>query len=113
MSIPSTRAPQRPRARAGDENNYRASFAKELEPGELLTGTPTVVEQTTSDLTISNVKVSTVSLTIKGITTAIGAAVQFHALGFKTGVSYDLLVTAVTDSTPAQTKNRLVTVVTD
>jgi hypothetical protein len=113
MSVPSTNASQRPRARVGDEKNQRVSFAKELDDGELLTGTPLVVEQTTSDLTITNIAVSIAQLTIKGVATAIGEAVQFHSTGFQSGVTYNILVTVVTDATPAQTINRLVTIVTD
>ena len=36
------------------------------------------------------------------------------SIGFQAGVEYDILVSAVTDSTPdAQTKNRLITIITD
>jgi len=113
MVVPSTAAPQRPRARVGDEKNFKVSFAKELDALELLAGTPTAVEQTTSDLTITSVARNTAISTIKGVTTPIDKAVQFHVTGFQAGVTYSILVTAVTDSTPVQTLKRLVTIVTD
>ena len=114
MTVRTTRAPQRPHVRVNDKGDFSVSFAKELDSGELLTGTPTAVEQTTSDLTISNVVVSTAELTIKGITTALGKAIQGHVIGFQTGIEYDILVSADTDATPdAGLKNRLITIITD
>jgi len=114
MSTPSTKSPQRPRARVNDKKNQRVSFSKELESGEVLTGTPTAVEQTTSDLTITRVLVTTAALTIKGVSTPLGEAVTFHVTGFKAGITYEILVTVVTDASPdAQTLNRIITIVTD
>jgi len=78
-----------------------------LDTGESLTGTPTVVEVTTTDLTITSKAVSTTALTINGTSVAAGAAVQFKVSGMKTtGSPYTLKVTVSTNATPAQTKNR-------
>jgi len=88
----------------GGTRNAAVNFQELLDSGELLTGTPTVVEQTTSDLTISNVSVSTAQLEILGDTVAIGEAVQYTFSGqLASQGSYKVRVTATTDATPAQT----------
>jgi len=79
------------------------SFQGKLDTGELLTGTPTIVEVTTSALTLANKAVSTVALTIDGVSNAIGEAVQFSVTGGTAGVTYTINVQVGTDSTPAQT----------
>ncbi len=83
--------------------NVAVSFVGKLDSGEKVTGTPTVTEVDTSDLTISNVAVSTAALTINDKSVAIGEAVQFRVSGGLAGVSYTLRVTAASDATPAQT----------
>ncbi len=91
-------------------NLHSVSFDGKLDSGELLTGVPTVVEQVTSDLTISNIIVNTAELRISNQIVAIGRAVQFKAIGQLVANSpYTLLVTAGTDSSPAQTKQGYVT----
>ena len=94
----------------GDVEMVSIDFTPWLDAGELLTGTPTVAEQTTSDLTIANVAVSTGALTILGDTVATGMAVQAKVSGqlLATG-SYSLLVTVSTDATVARTKKVLAT----
>lgn len=79
------------------------SFAARLDAGELLTGTVTVTEITTSDLTFTNSSVSTTALTIIGQTVPIGEAVQFKITGGTAGVKYVISINVATDSTPAQT----------
>ena len=91
-------ASQQPPTAAGDVRNGSCSFAGQLDSGELLTGTPTVEEQTTSDLTITSEAVSTEALTINGISVAAGEAVQFTFSGMTTANSpYTLKVTVSTD----------------
>ena len=98
-------APQRPVAVPGETLLFAVSFDGVLDSGELLTGAPTVVEQTTSDLTFANETVSTAALTINHQTVAIGKAVQFKVIGHLVANSpYTLAITCSTDSTPAQTK---------
>lgn len=99
-------APQRPTFVVGERNNPAVSFDGVLASGELLTGTPTVAEETTTDLTISSESVNTVALTINGESVAIGRAVQFSVVGQQAGVTYMLKITATTDSVPAQVKIR-------
>ena len=88
----------------GSTRMVAVSFALQLDDGELLTGTPTVVEQTTSDLTLGNKAVSTAALTILGETVPIGEAVQFSVSGGTAANSpYLVRVTCGTDATVAQT----------
>lgn len=97
--------------------NVAVDFTGKLDtnPDELLTGTPTVAEQVTSNLKISNQSVNTVELTVNGKTVAIGKAVQFKVVagantagqGNHKNGEYELLVTVSTDATPAQTLTAL------
>lgn len=89
---------------AGATDVFAVAFDKYLDSGELLTGTPTVVEVDTSDLTLGNKAVSTGSLTILGRTVATGKAVQFSASGATAGTTYRVRVTATTDASPARTE---------
>jgi hypothetical protein len=96
--------PQRQTCRVGEARTPAVSFVGVLESGELLTGTPTVVEVTTSDLTITNEVVNTAAITINSKSVAIGQAVQFKVTGQAAASSpYTLRVTASTDADPAQT----------
>lgn len=100
-------APQRPSASVGSVRNVAVSFANKLDSGELLTGTPTVVDanpNSPEDLTISNIVVNTAVLTINGVSVAVGEAVQCSVSGFvAASFPYTLTVTVGTDATPAQT----------
>ena len=106
-------APQIQTIVVGETRNVAVSFAAKLDSGELLTGTPTVVEVTSSDLTITNEVVSTGELTILGETVAIGQAVTFTVSGAlasgglttplsKAGL-YQIKVTPLTNASNAQT----------
>jgi hypothetical protein len=99
-----TIAIQRGEMSAGAARNVAIDFTDKLDTGELLTGTPTITEVTTSDLTLSNKAVSTASLTILGETVAIGKAVQFKvSAGSGLLGQYTVRITVSTDATPAQT----------
>ncbi len=89
--------------------NVAVSFAGKLDSGELLTGTPTITEITTSDLTFSSVGVNSAALTINGRSVAISEAVQFKVTGGTADRTYRIRVSATSDSSPAQT---LVVIVT-
>ncbi len=108
-------APERHIKVAGATKNIAVSFVGELDSGELLTGTPTVSEFTktsfnaapeddtsSSDLTITNIAVSTVELTINKRTVAIGLAVQMKIVGGTAGVIYRIRITTLSDASPAQ-----------
>ncbi len=82
--------------------NVAVSFAGKLDVGELLTGTPTIIDAATV-LTLSNKAVSTAELTINGATVPIGEALQFKVSGGVDGTTYSIELKCATDSTPAQT----------
>lgn len=97
-------APQIPTMAVGESRNAAMSFAGKLDSGESLTGSPTVAEVGTSDLSFSNEAVSTAQLTINDITVAVGHAVQFKidGSGLVAGRTYQVKVIVPTDATPAQ-----------
>lgn len=100
---------QIPPVAVGDVFNVAVSFAGQLDSGEVLTGTPTITEVTSTDLTISNKAVNSAAITVNGTSVAIGGAVQCKVLGQLLATrEYTLKIVAVTDSTPAQTLNRYV-----
>ena len=97
---------QRHTVSVGETEVVAVNYTDHLDSGELLTGTPTVAEQTTSDLTLANKAVNTATYleAVSGDTVAIGAAVQFSALGGTAANSpYTIRVTVTTDATPART----------
>ena len=75
----------------------------ELDSGETLTGTPTVTEIDTSDLTITNKALNTSSMTINGNTAAVSCAVLFKISGQKAGKLYHIKYTVATTSNPSRT----------
>lgn len=96
-------ATQRQEKTASETRNVAVSFSGKLDSSELLTGTPTIVEVTTSALTLTNKVVSTASLTINGLTVITGEAIQFTVAGGTAGNAYTIKISCGTDSTPAQT----------
>ena len=101
-------APQLHTQAVGEECIHRVSFDGKLEEGETITGLPTAVEQTTTDLTISNVQISTEELQIFNRPVATGRAVLFKCVtsGATIGTRYDILVTASTSA--GQVRNGIV-----
>ena len=98
-------AQERPVAVPGETNLCSVSLVGILDSGELATGTPTVTEVTTTDLTITSIAVSTAELTINNKAVAVGKAIQFKVVGQLVANSpYTLKITVATDSTPAQSK---------
>lgn len=83
--------------------NIAVDFIDQLDAGEVLTGTPTVTEVTTSDLTLSNKIINTAELTINDRTVAIGKAVQCKVTGGTAYRTYKIKISVGTNSTPAQT----------
>jgi len=75
----------------------------ELDSGETLTGTPTVTEVDTADLTITNRTLNSSTMTINGNTVAASCAVLFKISGQKAGTQYNIKYTVNTTSTPART----------
>ena len=96
-------ATERQEKTASAVRNIAVSFVGKLDDGELLSGTPTVSELVTTDLTITNEGVNTAELTISGKSVPIGQAVQFSVAGGTAGRSYKITISVATDSTPSQT----------
>ena len=72
---------------------------------EVLTGTPTGVEVTSTDLTISAVAVNTVTFKDDdGVTIAVGKGVQLRIDGQLDGVQYEITVTAASASPDSNTR---------
>lgn len=96
----------------GDVELFALDYTDILDSTETLTG-PTATEVSTSDLTIANVAVNSAAITVKGVTVAIGKAVQLKVSGQKVSTSYKILVTVSTTSTPARTLARHVAFTVD
>jgi hypothetical protein len=93
---------QIPTISAGDTEVAAVDFTDLLDTGETLTGTPTVVEVTTTALTLANKAISTSSLVILDRVVATGHAVQFKVTGQVATHTYRIRITATTTSTPAR-----------
>ena len=102
------KAKELPRKSPNDTDAGAVSFALELRSGELLTGTPTAEEQTTSALTLSNVGLNSGTVDIAGQSTLANQAITFSVSGGSSGTLYSIKVTCGTDSSPARSLNRLV-----
>ena len=95
---------QRHTLSVGATRLVRVDGTDDLDDGASFTGTPTVVEVTTSDLTLTNKAVNSATYTdIDGATVAIGKGLQFTASGGSAGTTYTIRVTCSTDSSPAET----------
>lgn len=91
-------APQRHTKTAGEVRNLSIDMQGLLDEGELLTGTPTIVEVTTTHLTITNKAVSSEALMINGIECPIGQAMQCTIAGGTAGHTYSIRFTVGTDA---------------
>lgn len=101
---------QRHTVSVGETRLVRVNFADNLQSGVTLTGTPTVVEVTTTDLTLGSKSLNAATYTDDdGTTVAISNAVTFTVAGGTAANSpYSILVTTATNSTPAETLKCLV-----
>ena len=95
---------QRPCISSGDTETVAIDGQEYLDSGELFTGTPTITEVTTTDLTLANKAVNTAALTILGQSVAIGQAIQFSVSGQSAATTYRIRCSCGTDATPARTK---------
>lgn len=98
--------PQRPIISVGDTEKVSINFTDHLDSGESLTGTPTVVEVGTTDLTLASKAVNSATYVEAhtGDTVAIGKAVQYTVTGGTVVDSpYTISVTVSTNATPART----------
>lgn len=108
-------ANQIPRKHVSEVRNAAVDMRGKLDEGELLSGTPTVTEEVTSDLTFANQSVNVTALRINGRTVAAGEAVVFSVSGGVATTQYSMRVQVTTNSTPAQTllENLLLDVIQD
>ena len=87
----------------GDTAAVAMDFTPLLRSGELLTGTPTVAEVTTTDLTIANVGLNSSTIEVNGASVAANGAVQCTVAGGTAATKYTVRITCGTDTSPAQT----------
>lgn len=92
ITIPTTRDKS-----AQETRTVSVSFAKVLDSGVALSGTPTVAG-TPSGLTLSNVQKNASAITVDGASVAINNAVQFTCAGGYIGQTYTLTVTVATSA---------------
>lgn len=98
-----TDAIQQHTVKVGETRNFALDLRGKLDAGELLVGTPTVVELTTAHLSINNKNINSAERIINGLTVPVAQAVVFKVSGFQTGVRYRIQITIGTDAVPAQT----------
>jgi hypothetical protein len=90
------KAKQVQRKSSGETMQVRISFDELLVDSDVLTGTPTAVEVTTTDLTITTVQINAAAVTILGKTIAIANAVTFLCAGGTAGSTYTIQTTVST-----------------
>jgi len=96
-------APQRHSKTESEIRNIALDMRGKLDAGELLTGTPTIEEVDTTDLTLSSKALNTAIITVNGLQVPVSQAIQFLVTGGTAGTTYTIRVTVTTTSTPAQT----------
>ena len=98
-------APQRHFISVGDTDYIRVRFNDRLDDSEVLNGTPTMVEVTTTDLNLSSKTVLTSAYTDSdGVSVPANTAVACLVSGGNVANSaYTIRVTVATTSTPAKT----------
>lgn len=77
---------------------------RDLDSAETFSGTPTVVEVTTTDLTLSSKQINTVAIVVLDKNVAIGKGIQFLVSGALAGKVYQINVTTTSSTTPSQTR---------
>jgi len=83
---------------ASETRTISVDYTDKLDSGEALTGTPTIAEVTTTDLTISGAQLNSGSLTINNETVAASKAVQCQVAGGTSGSTYSIKITVSTDA---------------
>lgn len=89
--------------RAGETRRVVVNFSGNFLADEILTGTPTVVEVGSSDLTISDVGINALDETVAGRVALVDQAVAFTVAGGTAGTEYRLRITATTNAQYPQT----------
>lgn len=78
--------------------NAGASFLGKLRDGELLVSDPSAVEQTTSDLTLTNIQINTAAVVLQDCDHVIGQAVLFTVEGGVANTEYVIKCKATSDA---------------
>lgn len=102
--MPANIAPQRFFVTVGEIPNAAVDCTGLLDAGELISTLTSVLEITTTNLTIDNKAISAVELTINGVAVATGKAITFRVAGVLSGITYRIQSKFVTNSTPAATR---------
>lgn len=84
----------------GARRVVKIDCSRELSGTELLTGTPTVTERTTTDLTIASKAVSVAAEEVNGASVPAGRVLRFFVSGAKAGQRYTLDISCATTSAP-------------
>jgi hypothetical protein len=91
-----------PNRSAGSKRTYIIDYTERLRGDDLLSGTPTLAEVTSTDLTISggrvNVAAETFTLNRQTVTVAIGKGVLFEVSAGTAGARYAINVEINTDN---------------
>lgn len=115
---PSVRAPQIYPVKKGEVRNVAVDMQGVLDAGEIMSGTPTVDVKllntdtqaltTSTDLVISDQRLNTATITVNGQSVPVAKGVQFKVdtTNGVVGKRYVFVITATTNSTPAQTIKR-------
>lgn len=85
-----------PNISQGDTDVGAVDLQDYLDSGETFTGTPTIVEITTTDLTLSNKTVNSSPMVIAGRNVAAGQAIQYRVTGQLAGKTYKIQITGTT-----------------
>lgn len=88
--------------KAEETKTFHVDFGYHLHRNELLSGTPTVEERHSADLTISGVGLTDLEQTILGRVTPLNHAVSFTVAGGTAGELYTLRITVGTNTTVGQ-----------
>lgn len=91
-------APQRHKKTVSEVRRVSVDMSALLDSGEALSGTPTVVELVTSDLTLGSKVVTSGAVTINGVSVPAGEAVQFTVEGGTADEEYSIRITCGTDA---------------
>jgi hypothetical protein len=102
--MPANVAPQVIRVTVGEVPNVSIDCEGLLNSSELIATLTSILEVTTTDLTIDNKAISSTALTINGVSVITGQALTCRVAGVLAGVKYHIQCKFITNSTPAATR---------
>ena len=83
---------------ASETRKVSVEYTDKLDSSETLTGSVTVAEQDTSDLTLSSAGINSGSVEINGRTVAASESIYFTVAGGSAGKVYTVQITVATDA---------------